>query len=78
MDYTNYLTPGQSTVGSSDQPLYAIKAKIQWSLPLKFPIKQYFAFMGGLHIEQECLVILGQLITGSGLEDILEFMPIWI
>lgn len=27
--------------------------------------------MGGLHIEQGALVILGQVITGTGLEDIL-------
>ena len=32
----------------------------------------YFCFMGGLHIEQAALVCNGQLIKGSGLEDIVD------
>ena len=32
----------------------------------------YFCFMGGLHIEQAALVCIGQLIEGSGLDDIVD------
>ena len=69
--YTYFLNPSQTTVGSSDQPLFAIKKKLQWLFPLEFPISEYFPFMGCMHIEQQCLLIVGQLISGIGLEDIL-------
>ena len=36
-----------------------------------FPIKSYFPFFGGLHIEQALLRIHGQLIKGSGIDDII-------
>ena len=36
-----------------------------------FPIKAYFPFFGGLHIEQALLRIHGQLIKGSGIDDII-------
>ena len=32
----------------------------------------HFCFMGGLHIEQAALVCIGQLIKGSGLDDIVD------
>ena len=71
--YTNFLNPSQTTVGSSDQPLFAIKKKLQRRFPLEFPTSVYFPFMGCIYIyiEQQCLLIVGQLITGTGLEDIL-------
>ena len=58
MEYMNYINIGQTT----DQPLYALKNKFQWSCPQMFPIKSYFPFFGGLHIEQILLRIRGQLI----------------
>ena len=70
-DYTNYLNPGQRTIGCSDCPLYALKKKIQWANPTLFPSEQYLAFMGGLHIEQQLLKINGQLTKGSGMDAII-------
>ena len=69
-EYTAYINPSQTTVGCSDQPLYAIKKKIQWACPQKFPLTQYFPFIGGLHVEQALLRIHGQLATGTGIDDI--------
>ena len=46
-EYTQYINPSQTTVGCSDQPLYAIKKKIQWACPQQFPLTQYFPFLEG-------------------------------
>ena len=69
--YTRFLNPGQVAVGCSDQPLYAIKRTIQWMYPDVFG-NTYFAFMGGLHIEQAALTCIGQLVTGTGIENIIS------
>ena len=69
--YTNYLNPGQIAVGCSDLPLYALKKVIQMSHANVFS-NSYFAFMGGLHIEQAALVCIGQLIKGTGMGDIIN------
>ena len=69
-EYTSYLNSEQTTVGCSDQPLYALKKNIQWACPKEFSNHQYFAFMGGLHIEQVALKAHGSMIKGTGLEDI--------
>ena len=70
MDYTQYLNPGQITVGVADQPLYAIKKQIQFAYPNKFV--DYFCFMGGLHLEQGGLVCIGQMLSGSGMDKIVS------
>ena len=75
VEYTNYLNPGQVTVGCSDQPLYALKKTIQWSCPELFR-SSYFAFMGPLHIEQAGLVCIGLLIKGTGLDEVLALANI--
>ena len=69
--YTTYLNPGQIAVGCSDLPLYALKKIIQMSCADVFS-DSYFAFMGGLHIEQAALVCIGQLIKGTGMGDIIS------
>ena len=43
---------------------------IQWARPKVFG-ETYFAFMGGLHNEQAALICIGQLLTGTGMEDII-------
>ena len=63
-----------ATGDCSDHPIYALKKKIQWSCPNMFPIKSYFPFFGGLHIEQALLRIHGQLIKGSGIDDIIGWL----
>ena len=73
IDYTRFLNPNQRTaVGCSDQPLYALKKKLQWNHPELFPEADYFPIMGGLHIEMQLLKLNGQLIKGTGLEMIIE------
>ena len=68
IDYTKYLNPAEVVVGVSDAPLFSLKRFIQMSYPEQF--EGYFCFMGGLHIEQAALICMGQLIKGSGLDDI--------
>ena len=72
MEYTAYINPAQATVGCSDQPLYAKKKQIQWACADQFPLTSYFPFMGGLHVEQALLRMHGQLVSGTGLEDVLS------
>ena len=71
-DYTNYLNPGQTTVGSSDFPLYYLKKKIQSACPATFSKLDYFSFSGGLHIEQTSYNVHGDLIKGTSLVDIVK------
>lgn len=71
VSYTKYLNPSQTAVGSSDLPLYALKKNIQCARPSEFPQDVYFCFLGPLHIEHAALQCLGQLIKGTGLEDII-------
>ena len=68
----NFLNPLQTPADVSDQPVYALTKEVQWKMPNEFGEHQYFAMLGGLHIEQCLLVIHGQLIKGSGLHEILN------
>ena len=70
--YTKFINEEQTTVGCSDQPLYAWKKKLQWAYPSEFSTESYFAFMGGLHTEQQLLKINGQLIKGTGIDEIID------
>ena len=72
MRYTKYLNPSQTAVSCSDQPLYALKKVIQWSYPEIFPEKDFFAFLGPMHIEQAALSAHGQLIRGTRLDTIID------
>jgi hypothetical protein len=71
-DYTWFLNPSQTAVGCSDQPLYSLKKKIQWKCTDEFPNEKYFAFMGGLHIEQIALKAHGTMLKGTGIEDVIK------
>ena len=57
--YISYLSSSQTAVGCSDQPLYALKKKIQWAGLEGFSIDQYFAFLGGLHYHIEQVALKG-------------------
>ena len=78
-DYTAYLNPGQTAVSCGYQPLYALKKSLIWAHPEKF-LKPYpmsyvpdvFAFFGALHLEQVFLVCTGEVVKGTGLEDLLS------
>ena len=71
INYTNTLNPQQITaVDCSDQPIYALSKINQWMCPdISFP--RYFPLFGGLHIENALLIANGNLLGGSGLDNIL-------
>ena len=70
--YTKYLNPSQTAVSCSDQPLYALNKVIQCSYPEIFLEKDFFVFLGPLHIEQAARSAHGQLIRGTVLENIID------
>ena len=67
-----HINPGQIPIDTCDQPVFALTKEIQWRYPEMFSEEQYFSILGGLHIEQELLVVHGELVAGSGLAKILE------
>ena len=71
VEYTQTLNPQQLTaVDCSDQLIYAVSKNNQWLYP-EFVVQRYFTLFGGLHIEKAMLDAHGNLIRGSGLEDLL-------
>ena len=69
---TNFLNPSQTPVDTGDQPVYALTKTIQWLYPHNFGQGMYMSILGGLHIEQSVLVMHGELIKGSGLNNVLD------
>ena len=72
IEATNLLNASQTPIDACDQPAYALTKTIQWKYPHDFRMGNYFTLLGGLHIEQQNLVVHGELINGSGLKEILE------
>ena len=71
IDYTRTLNAQQVTaVDCSDQPIYAVSKIIQWQYP-EFWFPFYFALLGALHIEKDLLIANGNLLGGTGLDEIL-------
>ena len=68
----NALNPGQVTVDTSDQPVFALSRRLQQMLPDSLGPGKYMPMFGGLHIEKLLLEIHGQLIAGSGLTQYLD------
>ncbi|KAK3921569.1 DNA primase [Frankliniella fusca] len=69
---TNYLNPGQVPVMCVDQQLYVIGKKIQWQWPSLYgENKLVLLLLGPLHIEQNFLKVLGQLMVGSGWNSVI-------
>ena len=71
-DTIKYINPGQIPIDTCDQPVFALTKEVQWRYPEKFSDVQYFSILGGLHIEQSLLVVHGEVVSGSGLAEILE------
>ena len=71
---SNFLNPAQTPVDCCDQPVYALTKEIHFRLPNEFGADKYFSLFGGLHFEQCILMIHGELIKGSGLQEILDKM----
>ena len=60
------LNPGQVTVDTSDQTVYALSRRLQQMFPGSLGPEKYLPMFGGLHIGKRLLEILEQLIAGSG------------
>ena len=60
------LNPGQVTVDTSDQPVYALSRRLQQRFPDSLGPGKYLPMFGGLHMGKRLLEILEQLIAGSG------------
>ena len=68
----NKLNPQQTPIDVADQPVYALSKEIQWRFRDEYGQGSYFVLFGGLHIEQSLLKIHGDIIKGSGMEEILN------
>ena len=62
-----HLNPGQVTVTTFDQPLFAIAKYIQWNkCPATHGKHVHDVMLGGLHIEMAFLSALGDILEVSG------------
>ena len=68
----NFFNPGHTPVDVCDQPVYALTKEIQWREKYAFSSSSYFSLFAGLHIEESLLTTHGELVKGSGLENILS------
>ena len=67
----NTLNPGQIPVDTADQLIFALTKVLMIRFPDKFGPDKYFCLFGSLHIEKSLLIICGQVIKGSGLDEIM-------
>ena len=66
------LYSGQTTIDTSDQPVYALSKRLQQMYPPTFGQGKYFPMFGRFHREKLLLDIHGQLIAGRGLPRFLN------
>ena len=60
------LNPGQVSIITADQPLYALCKQIQWRCPGCYGEDHFIVIFGGLHIKLNALKVLGDLFDSSG------------
>ena len=60
---TNHLNPGQVTVITADQPVYAIGKQVEWTYPDKFC--DVLWMLGPLHIEMMFMSAIGDWLEGN-------------
>ncbi|KAK3917822.1 Chromosome-associated kinesin KIF4 [Frankliniella fusca] len=63
---TEFLNPGQTPVICVDQPLFATAKLLQWNLPAAYGEDKFVVLFGPLHIEQNFIRMMGELLEGSG------------
>ena len=56
---------------TADQPIFSLTKELKIRFPDKFGPDKYFCLFGSLHIENSLLIICGQVIKGSGLDEIM-------
>ena len=55
-----------------DQQLYKYAVEIQWALPDVFPPFAFFVRLGGMHMLMSFIGAIGNLITETGLTDVMS------
>ena len=70
INLTNHLNPGQVTVVTADQPVYALGKQVQWRFPETY--KNTLRMLGPLHIEMAFLSAIGGSLKGNGWTQALE------
>ena len=68
----NILNPGQIAVDVADQPIFALTKELMMRYPDMFGPDKYFCMFGALHVEKSLLTVVGQLIKGSGIDEIMN------
>ena len=66
----NTLNPSQIPADTADQPILAFTKELMIRFPDKFGPDKYFCSFGSLYIVKLLLIICGQVIEGSGLDEI--------
>ena len=66
----NTLNPSQIPADTADQPILALTKELMIRFPDKFGPDKYFCSFGSLYIVKLLLIICGQVIEGSGLDEI--------
>lgn len=69
---TEYLNEGQIPVMYADQVIFTIAKLIQWNCPDKYAENKFVVMLGPLHIEKSFLVMIGQLLEGSGWKSVVS------
>ena len=62
----NKMNPGQVSVVTFDQPLYAIAKQVQWNWPNTHSENLFVVMLGGLHTEMAAFKVAGDWLQGSG------------
>ena len=66
------LNPGQLAVDTADEPIFALTKELMYRFPEQFGPDKYFCLFGSLHIEKSVLALCGQLLNGSGLDQLMS------
>ena len=67
----NTLNPGQIPADTADQSIFALTKELMIRFPDKFGPDKYFSLFQSLHTEKSLLIICGQVIKGSRLDEIM-------
>ena len=70
-DIIRHTNPGQVSVITGDQPVYAIGKQLQWKFPNEFG--DVLWMLGPLHIEQVYLKVIGDWLEKSGWTEIYDY-----
>lgn len=58
------LNPGQISIISADQPVYALGKQVQWQFPHNYGEDKFVLMMGELHIEMATMSMIGDWLEG--------------